>query len=72
LKTTPTRVSGVKGLEAMNLDPEAAAAEYRDKMVKPYRGVLPEATVRSMEVQLSGSCTMCSCLVCTSVWCQPL
>ncbi|HEY3451076.1 MAG TPA: hypothetical protein VGK67_32260 [Myxococcales bacterium] len=56
----------------MNLDPEAAAAEYRDKMVKPYRGVLPEATVRSMEVQLSGSCTMCSCLVCTSVWCQPL
>ena len=42
----------------MNLDPELAAAEYRERMVGPYRGVLPEATVRSMEEQLSGSCTM--------------
>ncbi len=58
LKTTPTRVPEVRGLEAMNLDPEKAAAEYRDRMVKPYRGVLPVATVRSMEEQLSGSCTM--------------
>lgn len=42
----------------MNLDPEVAAAEYRERMVGPYRGVLPDPTVRSMEEQLSGSCTM--------------
>jgi arsenite-transporting ATPase len=58
LGSTPTAVPGVARLEAMNLDPEIAASEYREKMVGPYRGVLPEATVRSMEEQLSGSCTM--------------
>ncbi|HJX63096.1 MAG TPA: arsenical pump-driving ATPase [Polyangia bacterium] len=58
LGSTPTAVPGVARLDAMNLDPEIAASEYREKMVGPYRGVLPEATVRSMEEQLSGSCTM--------------
>jgi len=58
LDSTPKAVPGVFGLEAMNLDPELAASEYREKMVGPYRGILPEATVRSMEEQLSGSCTM--------------
>jgi arsenite-transporting ATPase len=58
LGSTPSAVPGVPTLEAMNLDPELAASEYREKMVGPYRGVLPEATVRSMEEQLSGSCTM--------------
>jgi arsenite-transporting ATPase len=58
LGSSPTTVPGVAGLEAMNLDPEVAAQEYRDRMVGPYRGVLPDATVRSMEEQLSGSCTM--------------
>jgi arsenite-transporting ATPase len=55
---TPTRVPGVPGLYLMNLDPEAAAAAYRDKVVGPYRGVLPEESVRSMEEQLSGACTV--------------
>lgn len=58
LGSAPTTVPGVARLSAMNLDPEVAAGEYREKMVGPYRGVLPEATVRSMEEQLSGSCTM--------------
>ena len=58
LGTAPTPVPDVARLDAMNLDPELAAAEYREKMVGPYRGVLPDATVRSMEEQLSGSCTM--------------
>lgn len=58
LGSSPTPVPGTSRLEAMNLDPEVAAAEYRERMVGPYRGVLPEATVRSMEEQLSGSCTM--------------
>jgi arsenite-transporting ATPase len=58
LGSAPTAVPGVQKLEALNLDPEVAAREYRERMVGPYRGVLPEATVRSIEEQLSGSCAM--------------
>jgi len=58
LGSKPIGIPGVPRLAAMNLDPELAASEYREKMVGPYRGVLPDATVRSMEEQLSGSCTM--------------
>lgn len=56
--TAPTPVPGVPTLSIMNLDPEAAAAAYRERVVGPYRGVLPEAAVRSMEEQLSGACTV--------------
>ena len=55
---TPTEIPGVAGLQALNIDPEAAARAYREKLVGPYRGKLPEAVVRSMEEQLSGACTM--------------
>jgi arsenite-transporting ATPase len=54
----PNAVASVPGLSAMNLDPEQAAAEYRERMVGPYRGVLPDAAVASMEEQFSGSCTL--------------
>ncbi len=46
------------GLSAVNLDPESAAAAYRERMVGPYRGLLPEAALRSMEEQMSGACTV--------------
>jgi len=55
---SPTRVDGVTGLDAMDIDPEAAAAAYRESMVAPYRGVLPDAAIASMEEQLSGACTV--------------
>jgi len=42
----------------LNIDPAAAAATYREKLVGPYRGKLPDAILRSMEEQLSGACTM--------------
>ncbi len=54
----PTVVPSVLGLSAMNLDPEKSAAEYRERMVGPYRGQLPAAAVASMEEQFSGSCTL--------------
>lgn len=57
LSSTPTAVPGVKGLDALNIDPEAAAREYRERLLGPYRGLLPEASLKSMEEQLSGSCT---------------
>lgn len=58
LANRPTPVATVDNLWGMNIDPEAAAAEYRERMVGPYRGVLPDAAVASMEEQFSGSCTL--------------
>ena len=54
----PTPVPSIPGLSAMNLDPERSAAEYRERMVGPYRSLLPAAAVASMEEQFSGSCTL--------------
>ena len=54
----PTPVPGVPGLEALNIDPEKAAAEYRERTVGPFRGVLPDEAVRRIEEQLSGGCTV--------------
>ena len=57
LSSQPTPVPLVEGLLALNIDPEAAARDYRERMVGPYRGVLPAAAVASIEEQLSGACT---------------
>jgi arsenite-transporting ATPase len=53
----PTAVAGVPGLEALNIDPQAAAQAYRDSVVGPLRGVLPASALRSIEEGLSGACT---------------
>jgi len=58
LTAAPTAIAGMPGLSALNVDPEAAAAAYRERMVGPYRGVLPAAAIRSMEEQFSGGCTV--------------
>lgn len=58
LAGTPTSVPGVEGLFALNIDPAASASAYRERVVGPYRGVLPDAAVQSMEEQLSGACTV--------------
>ncbi len=58
LGSTPVPIAGVPRLSALNIDPEAAAHAYRERMVGPYRGVLPAAAVRSIEEQLSGACTV--------------
>ena len=54
----PTPVPSIPNLSAMNLDPEKSAADYRERMVGPYRTLLPPAAVKSMEEQFSGSCTL--------------
>ena len=58
LSQVPSPVKGVPNLNAFNLDPEAAAHEYRERIVGPFRGVLPDAAVKSIEEQLSGACTV--------------
>ena len=58
LGSQPVAITAVPGLFAMNLDPETAAKEYRERMVGPYRTMLPPAAIASMEEQFSGSCTL--------------
>ena len=58
LAGSPRAVPGVPGLSALNIDPEQAAHAYRERVVGPYRGVLPPSAVASIEEQLSGACTV--------------
>lgn len=53
-----TQIKEVPNLVVANLDPIQAAAEYRESVIGPYRGKLPEAVINNMEEQLSGSCTV--------------
>jgi len=52
------QINGAPGLVVANLDPEEAAREYRESVVGPYRGKLPDSVITNMEEQLSGSCTV--------------
>jgi len=51
-------IKEVPNLVVANLDPTQAAAEYRESVIAPYRGKLPDAVLNNMEEQLSGSCTV--------------
>ena len=53
-----TKIESVPGLTVINLDPIEAAEEYKQSVVGPYRGKLPESVIANMEEQLSGSCTV--------------
>jgi arsenite/tail-anchored protein-transporting ATPase len=52
-----TAIAQVAGLDAIEIDPEEAAAQYRDRIVGPMRGVLPDKALKGIEEQLSGACT---------------
>ncbi|ANS31459.1 Arsenical pump-driving ATPase [Rhodococcus opacus] len=54
---TVTEVLTVPGLSALEIDPEQAADAYRERIVGPVRGLLPEKELASITEQLSGSCT---------------
>lgn len=58
LGSEPRAIASVPGLFALNIDPEEAARVYRERIVGPYRGILPDAAVINIEEQLSGACTM--------------
>ena len=51
-------IKEVPNLIVANFEPEASAAEYRESVVGPFRGKLPEIAIQNMEEQLSGSCTV--------------
>ncbi|OPJ55818.1 arsenical pump-driving ATPase [Alkalithermobacter paradoxus] len=58
LNNKGVRIKEVPNLVVANFDPEVAAAEYRESVIGPYRGKLPEVVIKNMEEQLSGSCTV--------------
>jgi len=57
LSNTPAAIPAAPGLFGLNINPEAAARAYRERIVGPLRGELPATVLRSIEEQLSGACT---------------
>jgi arsenite-transporting ATPase len=53
-----TRIEGCPNLTVMDVDPLKEAAAYRENVVGPYRGILPDDAIANIEEQLSGSCTI--------------
>ena len=51
-------IAGVPNLIVANLNPEEAAREYREGLLAPYIGKLPDSVIANMAEQLSGSCTV--------------
>lgn len=58
LGMSPTPITGLTALHALNVDPEEAARIYRERVVGPYRELLPKSALDSIEEQLSGACTV--------------
>src|SRR5665811_622002 len=52
-----TPIEDVPGLSAMEIDPEQAAEAYRERIIAPVRGLLPDKELAVITEQLSGSCT---------------
>lgn len=52
-----TAIASVPRLSALEIDPQGAAQAYRDRIIGPVRGVLPDDVVNGIEEQLSGACT---------------
>ena len=58
LNNKGVQISSVSNLTVANFEPEQSAAEYRESVIGPFRGKLPEVAIQNMEEQLSGSCTV--------------
>jgi arsenite-transporting ATPase len=58
LNNKGVQIKEVPNLVVANFEPEAAAAEYRESVIGPYRGKLPQSVIDNMEEQLAGSCTV--------------
>jgi len=54
-KITP--IQGVNNLFAMELDPDKATQEYKEKTLSPLRGLIPVESYQVLEEQLNSPCT---------------
>lgn len=51
------KVSGTENLFAININPEAAAAEYRNRVIQPLSGIASKEEINKIREDLSGACT---------------
>lgn len=51
-------VAGAPNLWATEIDPDRAVREYKERVLHPYREILPEDVLASLDEQLSGPCTV--------------
>ncbi|MCX6116864.1 MAG: arsenical pump-driving ATPase [Proteobacteria bacterium] len=58
LTNHPKPVPGVPGLMALNIDPDVAAEEYRQRVVAPMIGKATDEEISGLREQLSGACTV--------------
>ena len=58
LANHPTPVPQVPGLMALNIDPDAAAEEYRQRVIAPMIGKATDTEISGLREQLSGACTV--------------
>ena len=54
-KITPIR--GINNIDAMEIDPDEATREYKEHIIGPFREIMPEDVIASLEENLSGPCT---------------
>jgi arsenite-transporting ATPase len=52
-----TPITAVPGLDAIEIDPQQAADDYRERIIGPVRDLLPAKEIAEITEQLSGSCT---------------
>ena len=52
-----TAIKGVPNLWAMEIDPDRATEEYKDRALAPIRAAFPPQMVQVIEEQMSGPCT---------------
>ncbi|HEY6033764.1 MAG TPA: TRC40/GET3/ArsA family transport-energizing ATPase, partial [Kofleriaceae bacterium] len=57
LTNHPTPIPGAPGLFALDIDPEQAANEYRERVTAPYRSIWDAAQITQLQEQLAGACT---------------
>jgi arsenite-transporting ATPase len=52
-----TPIEGVANLWAMEIDPDKATEEYRDRILGPFRATMPESVLAVIEEQFRSPCT---------------
>ena len=58
LSNRPTPIPGVDRLSALNIDPQKAADNYRERVITPYRAIWTETQIDELREQLAGACTV--------------
>ncbi len=57
LSNQATPMTGINGLQLLNIDPEVAAESYRERVVAQLRTAASESELSTVRKELSGACT---------------